>query len=271
MDAEDRRFALLLEYDGAAYVGSQYQVNGPTIQAALEAAIQRFSGEHRRVAFAGRTDSGVHAYGQVAAFSSRCDRPVDVVQRALNALLPEDIAVRAVSQVPPNFDPRRWARSRWYRYAIYNAAVRSPLQRRYTWQVPDALDLAAMREAAAWLVGERDYAAFAGLAGRSGAGTVRRITRAELHRSGKLILFDIEANAFLPQQVRRTIGTLVQVGSGRLAVEEFITRAEAAMPNTLGPVAPPQGLCLISVRYEDDWFPEVQQSNIDWPPRVGRL
>lgn len=255
--AQERRFALLLEYDGTAYVGSQYQLNGPTVQAALEAAIERLTGERRRVAFAGRTDRGVHAWGQVAAVTTRDRWTAAAIQRGLNALLPDDIAVRAVAEVPPTFNPRREARRRWYRYTIYNAPVRPVLGRRFAWHVREHLEIGAMQRSATWLVGEHDYAAFAGPPSRAGARTVRRVERAEVWRRQEWVFFDIEANAFLPHQVRRTVGALVAVGSGKLSVEEFILRAEAAVPGSLGPSAPGHGLCLMQVSYDRNWFADT--------------
>jgi tRNA pseudouridine38-40 synthase len=247
------RIALLLEYDGAAYGGSQRQANAPSIQAALEEAIRRLTGQPVRTAFAGRTDAGVHARGQVAAFSTEVDHAPEVWRRALNALLPEDIAVRAAAVVEDDFDPRRHAHSRTYRYRIWNAPVRSPLWRSRAWQVREPLDVATMRRAAAALIGEHDVAAFGGSPG-PGRSTWRRILRADVCRRGELVSFEIEANAFLPHQVRRTAGALVEVGRGRLTPERFEAWLAAPEPNAAGPAAPPHGLCLMAVRYDAPVF-----------------
>jgi tRNA pseudouridine38-40 synthase len=247
--ANTYRIALLLEYDGTAYGGSQRQQNAPSIQAALEEAIERLSGSPTRTAFAGRTDAGVHALGQVAAFDARATHPVEVWQRGLNALLPEDIAVRAALVVPAGFDPRRQARSRTYRYCIWNAAVRSPLLRRQAWHVRESLDIPRMTRAATALVGEHDFAAFGGSPG-PGRSTRRRMIRSCIGMVGPLLTFEIEGTAFLPHQVRRTAGALVEVGRGKLTPERFRQWLEMPEPNAAGPAAPPHGLCLIAVTYD---------------------
>jgi tRNA pseudouridine38-40 synthase len=243
------RIALLLEYEGAAYGGSQRQANAPSIQAALEEAIERLAGHPVRTAFAGRTDSGVHAAGQVAVFDTPAGYTVDVWRRGLNALLPEDIAVRAAVEVASGFDPRRQARSRTYQYRIWNAPQRSPLRRRRTWQVHEPLDIAAMARAADVLVGEHDFAAFGGSPG-AGRSTWRRMLRSVIWADGSLVLFEIEGNAFLPHQVRRTAGALVDVGRGRLPPDCFRQWLASPKPNAAGPTAPPQGLYLIRVTYD---------------------
>lgn len=243
-----RRLALVLEYDGAPYDGSQLQKRAPTIQGELEAALQKLTGETMRVAFAGRTDAGVHARGQVAAFTTTSGLETQVFVRGLNAWLPESIVVRQAAEVPERFDPRRHATSRTYRYTIYNHPVRSPLWRHDAWQVTDPLDTAAMQDAADELIGEHDFAAFSR---REGVRTVRCIRRCQVGRRDQLVTIEVEANAFLRQQVRRTAGALVQVGSGRLRAKEFRDLLRRAEPNSAGPVAPAHGLCLVRVTYPD--------------------
>ena len=245
----DHRIALLLEYDGAAYGGSQRQVNAPSIQAALEEAIARLTGEQPRTAFAGRTDAGVHALGQVAAFDTARTYPVDVWRRALNAYMPQDIAVRAVAEVGTDFDPRRHARSRTYRYRIWNAPVRSPLWRSRAWHVRERLNLEWMQQAAAALEGEHDFASFGGAPG-AGRSTRRRILHARLCGKGSAVELEIEGNAFLPHQVRRTVGALVEVGRRRVTSERFTRWLAEPEPGAAGPAAPPHGLCLIRVTYD---------------------
>ena len=244
-----RRIALLLEYDGAAYGGSQLQQNAPSIQAELETAIRRLTGEPARAALAGRTDAGVHASGQVAAFTTAARHSVDTFVRGLNALLPADVAVRAAGEAPPEFDPRRDARSRLYRYAVWNAPERSPLWRRMAWHVRAPLDEDLMAREAAALVGERDLASF-GAALPPGRSSRRRVWRAEVRRHASLVLLDIEANAFLPHQVRRTVGALVEIGSGRLPAGTFAGWLSAPRAGAAGPAAPPHGLCLVRVTYD---------------------
>lgn len=245
-----RRIALLIEYDGAAYGGSQRQATVPSIQATLEGAVERLTGRPVRTAFAGRTDAGVHATGQVVAFDTEAGHSVEVWQRALNALLPRDIAVRAVAEVEAGFDPRRHARSRTYRYQIWNAPVRSPLASRTMWHVASRLDIELMARAAGMLEGEHDFAAFGGSPG-PGRSTWRRIIQAGLAGEGECVRFTVEGTAFLPHQVRRTVGALVEIGHGRLApasFKEWLARPETGIA---GPAAPPHGLCLIRVDYEE--------------------
>ena len=241
-----RRIALVLEYDGSRYGGSQRQKNAPSIQAELEAAIEKLTKVETRVALAGRTDAGVHARGQVAAFTTASRHATEVFVRGLNAWLPDDIAVRHAAEVDERFDPRRHASSRTYRYLVYNARVRSPLWRERAWHVAGALDVEAMREAAAMLAGEHDFAAFSR---REGVPTVRCMRRAEVDRRGPLVQVELEANAFLRHQVRRTVGALVQVGAGKLRVAGFRDLLRPAEPASAGPSAPPHGLCLVRVAY----------------------
>jgi tRNA pseudouridine38-40 synthase len=249
-----RRLALLLEYDGSDFSGSQLQPERRTVQGTLEEAVRALTGAPPdgvgpRVAFAGRTDAGVHALGQVAAFDTTSTLEVGTVRRALNHLLPEDVAVRAVAEVAPGFDPRRHAVGRTYRYAIRHGAPRSPLRRAREWHRGGTLDLEAMARAAATLPREVwDWAAFAGPV-PDGYPTLRTLRRCDVQRVGEQrVVVTMEADGFLPHQVRRTVGALVRVGSGGLSVEEFAGLIEGA-PSSAGPTAPPQGLVLCSVAY----------------------
>ena len=241
-----RRLALVVEYEGTRYGGSQVQKRTPSIQGELETALHKLTGERLRIAFAGRTDAGVHAQGQVAAFSTASALETEVFVRGLNAWLPEEIAVRAAMEVPERFDPRRHATSRTYQYTIHHAPLRSPLQRARTWHVAEPLDTAAMQQAAAELIGEHDFAAFSR---REGVRTVRCMRRCEVAREGPLVTVEMEADAFLRQQVRRTVGALVQIGSGRLSVAQFRRLLRRAEPASVGPTAPAHGLCLLRVAY----------------------
>ena len=248
-EAPTRRIALVIEYEGTAYAGSQYQKNGRTVQGELEEALRKLTRKAIRVALAGRTDAGVHAKGQVAAFLTTVPYELGVFQRALNSHLPKDIAVRSAHEVALGFDVRRHARRRWYRYRIYNGHSRRPLFRSQSWHVPEPLDVEAMREAAQLMVGRRDFAALAAPA--PGRGTIRTVHRVEVRRHRCWVVFDIEANAFLPQQVRRTMGALVRVGQGKETVEGFRQLLASARPGAASFAAPAAGLCLMAVRYED--------------------
>jgi tRNA pseudouridine38-40 synthase len=248
MDARaGRRIAVLLEYDGTAYRGSQYQENGPSIQGELEAAINKLTGEEGRAAFAGRTDAGVHALGQVAAFDT--DARVDAKEfaRGLDHFLPEDIAVLAAAEAGREFDPRRDARGRTYRYRIENRPVRSPLLRDRAWHLARPLDVGAMRDAAGALVGTHDFAAFAG---PYEGPTERTLRRCDVTAEGTRVTVEMEAQAFLPHQVRRTVGPLVELGLGRMTHEALLALLTEARPSSAGPAAPPCGLYLVRVAYD---------------------
>jgi tRNA pseudouridine38-40 synthase len=217
------------------------------VQAELEGAVARVTQQEVSVLAAGRTDAGVHAVGQVIAFDTGWSHKVSDLQRALNAVLPADIAVRGVREVSSGFHPRYDARSRRYRYTLNNTPVRCPLTRRYSVHVADPLDLAAMQRAALSLVGEYDFATFG--QPPQGHNTVRRVVEAEWSGEAARLTFDIEANAFLYRMVRSIVGTLLQVGRGQMRVEEFVAAMKACDRSMAGPTALPQGLCLMEVKY----------------------
>ncbi len=251
-----RRIALLLEYDGTAFAGSQWQPAKRTIQGTVEAALESFTGEAQRVAFAGRTDAGVHASGQVAALTTGTSYAPEAFRDALNHFLPEDVAVRAAAVVAADFDPRRHARSRQYRYRVEDGRGRSPLTRHRAWQVERPLDDSTMAAAVALLPrDQRDWAAFGGTV-PDGYPTVRTLLDARVERDGPHgLVVTLEADGFLPHQVRRTMGALVRVGVGQLTPAGFAAMVDGP-PASAGPTAPPQGLTLIAVRYAPgavDW------------------
>jgi tRNA pseudouridine38-40 synthase len=248
LDDTLQRIALVVEYHGASFAGSQRQKNRPSIQQELEAAIESMTGCVSRVSLAGRTDAGVHALGQVAAFTTSKRHLCGVMLRGLNAHLPRTIAVRSAREVPLTFDPRRDAISRTYQYTIQNAAERSPLLSDRSWHVAKPLDERSMSRAAKYLVGEHDFAAFSR---REPTTTVRRILACKVERCAEMVVIEITANAFLRHQVRRTAGALVEVGLGRLDLAEFQRLLAQAKPNSAGPVAPACGLVLRRVDYAD--------------------
>lgn len=243
-----RRLAMTVEYDGTDYSGFQYQKNAPTVQAELESAVRALTGETVRIKAAGRTDAGVHAIGQVAAFDTRTPYPTGEIRNALNANLPEDVAVKAVREAPPDFDPRRDAVSRAYRYSVLTAEVRSPLRRRTAHLVKAAPDLAVMREAAALMVGTHDFRNF-GTPPAPGGSAVRRMDRVEITRNGAAIRMDVEGNAFLTRQVRRMAGALLDAGGGRLTIEDVKKQISGEKDAPPARAAPPMGLCLVKVEY----------------------
>lgn len=243
-----RRVALRLEYDGAAYGGSQRQPTVPSVQGTLEEAIRRVGGLCAGTWFAGRTDAGVHARGQVVAFDTDARHSPDVWQRALNAVLPPDIGVSAATLVRGTFDPRRQAVARTYRYTIWNMPYRSPMMRRSAWWVKEPLARSLMCEALAFLVGVHDVAAFGASPG-PGRSTVRRIDRVAVEPVPPIVRVEIVGSAFLPHQVRRTVGALVDVGRGRVAPQQFRWWLDEPVSGAAGPTAPAHGLCLMDVSY----------------------
>jgi tRNA pseudouridine38-40 synthase len=249
-----RRFAATVSYDGARFAGSQRQPQLRTVQEELERAAEALFGAATRVALAGRTDSGVHAEGQVAAFTAETRLDATTVGRALNARLPEDVAVRLVREAPLDFDPRRWARRRWYRYTISCGEARAPLLRRTAWHVRGDLDVERMQQAANEFLGQRDFRACSGPL-EPGRNPVRTVTRASWQAQGCLLEFDIEAESFLPQMVRRITGNLVRTGLGAQSIATLVQLLGEAETGTMGPAAPPLGLCLKQVWYEEGYMP----------------
>ena len=240
---------LILSYDGTRYVGWQVQPNGRSVQAEVERALEALHKAPRRVTAAGRTDAGVHARAQVVSFPEERPLPLQAYVKGMNALLPEDVAVRAASIEPDGFDARRSARGKRYRYVIENVPTREPLGRLHAWQLFGPLDVPAMREAARHLVGRHDFAAFQA-ADCAADHAVRDVRRLEvLGEAGGRVEVVLEATAFVKHMVRNVVGTLVEVGQGR--------RAPGSMPALLagrdrreaGRTAPPQGLFLEEVFY----------------------
>jgi len=247
---ESRRLKLVISYDGRDFAGWQSQKHGDTVQDHLEAAFERVCGTRLAVTGSGRTDSGVHALGQVANFI--CDGEVDLwrLQRGLNGVTPRDIAIRCVEAAPENFDARRDARLRHYRYRIWNDRCPTAIERRTSWHVHAPLDLTAMEHAVACLAGEHDFASFQA-AGCEAAHSVRRVYQSSLRRERELVTFDIEANAFLRHMVRNIVGTLIEIGRGERSADAFAELLAARDRTLAGPTAPPEGLFLMEVRYEE--------------------
>jgi tRNA pseudouridine38-40 synthase len=249
-EASTQKLMAVAEYDGTDYLGFQLQARGRTVQGEIERTLAAVTREEVRIIGAGRTDSGVHAQGQVIAFSTAWRHPVEELQRALNAVLPADIAVRELRPVAKGFHPRFDAVSREYRYTIFNQPLRSPLTRRFAYHFPRPLDVAAMNEAAGVLVGSHDFAAF----GRApqGDNTVREVYRAQWTSEEPFVYFDVVANAFLYRMVRNLVGTLLLVGTGELSPAGFEEILRSADRSRAGQVAPAHGLCLMKVNYSED-------------------
>lgn len=247
-----RNIALQLEYDGTDLVGSQLQNNGRTVQGELEDAWLQFTGEQLRWTFAGRTDAGVHAWGQVANTRTNTQHDLATVQRALNALLPDDIAVRKAWEVAYDFHARFSAIRRAYRYLLLLEPYRSAIWRYRAWLVRESIDISAMNQSLSMLLGEHDFAAF----GSTPEGvTIRQCFVADCHmfeQDGmRFLAIDLEANAFLRHMVRAIVGTVVLIGQRRYAVEDMARILQSGDRAQAGPTAPPHGLYLMSVTYPD--------------------
>lgn len=246
----ERRVGMVIEYDGTEYSGFQKQTKAPTVQCALEEALARLTGEQIRVKGASRTDSGAHALGQVVAFSTDSSLPLEAFVKGPNAHLPREIAVLQAHLVPTLFDPRRDATSRVYRYTILNQATRSPSWERWAYQVPGQLDLDAMSASLRSLEGSHDFAPFGG-AVPLGKSTIRRIISTQVIRYDNRVLVEIEGNAFLPGQVRRTVGTLLKVGKGKLSPETVRGIIDGSSDQRATTAVPAKGLCLVKIKYKD--------------------
>jgi tRNA pseudouridine38-40 synthase len=240
---------LVLEYDGTRFVGWQVQPNGPSVQAEVERALATLHEAPRRVTAAGRTDAGVHALGQVVSFPEERPLPLVAYVKGMNAVLPEDVAVRSASLEPDGFDARRSARGKRYRYRIRNLETRAPLSRLVSWQVFRPLDVAAMRQAARPLVGRHDFAAFRA-AGCESQHAVRDLGRLEVlgEPRGEIAIV-AEATAFVRHMVRNIVGTLVEVGLGSRDPASVAALLEGLDRTKAGATAPAHGLCLEEVFY----------------------
>jgi pseudouridylate synthase I len=243
-----RNIKLTIRYDGTAYCGWQSQKNGPSLQDAIEAAIKKLTGRKASVIASGRTDSGVHALAQVMNFRTSSKIPLESIEKALNTILPDDIRIYGSEEVSLAFNAQKSAKSKLYRYTIYNCNVMDPLLRHFAAKCYFKIDLRLMRKGAQYLVGRHDYTSFQTKDGveKNAVRTVKYIT---IEKKGDLIYIDIEANGFLYNMVRNIVGTLIDVGRGKIApghVQEILAKKDK---RACGPTAAAQGLCLIKVNY----------------------
>jgi tRNA pseudouridine38-40 synthase len=246
-------FRITVAYDGTEFVGWQRQAAGVSIQGVLEDAARELDERDVTVIGAGRTDAGVHALAQVAAFTLTREISADTVVRALNARLPDTVRVVAADEVPSTFHPQFDARAKAYRYRIWNGDVLPPFERRYAWHVPGALDVGAMQQAARLLEGEHDFAAFQA-AGSDVATTVRRISKSTIQSAirnpqSAMLEYDVVGDGFLRHMVRAIVGTLVEVGRGRQPAEWMSEVLQSRERRRAGPSAPAAGLFLVRVDY----------------------
>lgn len=246
-----RNIKLVVAYDGTNYHGFQEQrgTGLPTVQETLEKCLAHLAGRRVQVIGAGRTDAGVHARGQVVNFDAAgWPIPVERIPLAMNGMLPGDIVVNCAEEVPGDFHARFSARSKTYRYSIWNDRFPSPFYRLYSSFLPVPLDVEAMSAAAVHLLGRHDFKCFQA-AGATVKNTVRTLWRADIRREGPLIHFVFTGNGFLYNMVRIMVGTLVQVGTGKTPPERVKLVLASRDRNEAGPTMPPQGLCLEQVEY----------------------
>ncbi len=243
-------YKLILAYDGTNYNGFQRQAIKTSVQATFEEALRRLGWQGRAIMPSGRTDSGVHARGQVVSFNFDWNHPDFALQNALNAFLPADIAVQSVEQVDADFHPRYDALSRQYRYQIYWQSARDPLRDRFAWRLERRPDIRLMQAAANDLLGEHDFIAF-GKALKEGSTTIRRIFSADWVEEKDGMSFTIVGNAFLYHMVRRIVYVLVRIGLGELPVETVRLGLESGSTGIVS-LAPARGLSLEAVTFNED-------------------
>ena len=261
-----RNLRLIISYDGTDFHGWQRQPDAPTVQECLESAIERILGEKVQVSGSGRTDAGVHALNQVANFRTACKIPCENLLKALNNTLQPTVRVKDVREVPLRFHARYDVRSKTYRYRILQAPVASPFVNRFVWHYPFPLDVVRMARAAKLFKGEHDFTSFAAAEGTVGeersattsvsrgsaeATLTRTIFTSRILRRARtcMLIYEVTGSGFLHHMVRNIVGTLVEVGRGKLEPAD-ITRILQARDRTLaGPTAPAQGLCLVKVDY----------------------
>lgn len=243
-----RNISLIIEYEGTHYHGWQCQPNGVTVEETLRQAVERLVGHPVKIYGAGRTDAGVHAYGQVVNFHTGRDIPLVGFERGLNSMLPYDIRVKSAREQDLSFHARYSAKSKTYIYSIHNASRPSPFSVRYSWHYPFSLDCVSMNAALRMVVGTHDFSSFKKKK-EPYRSCEREVLKARVTRRGPFIYTIIEATGFLRYMVRNIVGTLVLVGAGKMAVEGFQGVIDARDRDYAGPTAPPHGLFLRRVRY----------------------
>jgi tRNA pseudouridine38-40 synthase len=253
-----RYFKLTIAYDGTDFHGWQIQANKPTIQGELVSTLERLTEERILLHGSGRTDAGVHALGQVASFRTRSSLGSAEFQRALNALLPPAIRIVATEEVGPDFNARWSAVQKTYRYRLYRGKVVPPFVWRYVLHYPFPLDEEQMRQAAAHFVGVHDFSSFAASTGSEDDDKERNMKReifsTELVRTDDdELVFTVSGRSFLRYMVRKMVGTLLDVGRGRLAPPDILRLFELKDRSKSGPTVPPQGLVMVEVRHQESF------------------
>lgn len=243
-----RNIKLTIQYDGTNYHGWQRQKNALSIQKIIEDNLGRILNHKVTLYASGRTDAGVHALGQVGNFHTTSKLTPDVIKKALNSMLPQDIVITESVEVEEKFHARYQAKSRVYQYLIWNYKIPSPFFRRYSWFVATKLDLVKMQEAGSLLIGRHDFSSFQG-ANRTESSPIRKIIKIEIKNIGRFLIFTIEADSFLRHMVRNIVGTLVEVGKGKLSLDDFKKIIISKDRTKAGPAAPAHGLFLREVKY----------------------
>ena len=246
-----RRIRIALAYDGTDFHGWQVQPDLPTVQGTLEAVVSEIEGASVRVEGSGRTDAGVHALAQVAAFSIANPIPVENLKRAMNRLLPRSIRISSVEDAAADFHPRFQARAKTYEYRVWRGEICAPFERLYVLHHPYPLDLDRMIDVARVLEGEHDFSAFAAADDRDeeGASKVRTIFSSRLDLSGERLVYRVRGSGFLKHMVRNIMGTLLEVGKGNLDAQGVCALLAPGVAVKAGPTAPARGLFLIGVEY----------------------
>ena len=254
-----RYLKLTIAYDGTDFHGWQIQSNKPTVQGEIVSVLRRLTQENITIHATGRTDAGVHALGQIGSFRTHSPLSAQEFQRALNAILPPTIRIVGAEETGPDFNARWSARAKTYRYRLYRGKVVPPFLWRYVLHYPFPLDEDKMRDAAARLAGSHDFASFAASTGSEEddkeRSTIREIYSTELVRSpdNEELVFTVRGRSFLRYMVRKMVGTLLEVGRGRLQPEDIDRLFELRDRSKSGPTVPPQGLCMVSVELEESY------------------
>jgi len=244
-----RNIKLLIEYEGTRYAGWQIQQNLPTIQGIIQEKIKIITGEDIKLTASSRTDAGVHALGQVANFCTESRIPPHSIQMGINALLPDDIVIKKAEEAPLDFDSRQNAKAKTYRYLILNRSYPSAIYRNFSWHVFQKLDIDAMTKAAGYLIGKKDFTSFRA-AECDAPHSMREILSFSIEKKDDGFLeLEVKGTAFLRHMVRIMVGTLVAIGKGKIAVNDFESIIEAKDRRLAGMTAPPEGLFLKEVEY----------------------
>ncbi len=242
-------YKLILEYDGTDFGGFQSQKNARAVQDVLEAALEKIFKKEVKVTGASRTDSGVHAEGQAIHFKIDTQIPERGLLRAINSHLPEDVAVKKVEKVPSDFHARFSAKKKTYLYAVRLSQVPAPLERRRVYSYFYPVDISKVKKAARLLVGRHDFRSFQAKSNEKEMSTVRRITKLQVVKRDDKLSFLVEGDGFLYNMVRIVVGSLLDVGRGRMSLADFKTAFRAHDRRLMGPTAPPQGLALLKIVY----------------------